>query len=377
MSKAELMRLVQRKVLRGGTKSAEDNMALFAVQVRKAKLRYRGTSPAKFALGSESFTKFRERFKSYALTSGWDPRQQVAAMLRFLDGEAANAFNRWIEEGRFAKMDAKIMWRLLQRHFCDPSEERQIARREITNRVQRKDENIMAYEQVFVEIANRADLSQEERVAQWTKNITPHIADACLVFVAQQDRTFEEVAKYARRLDRVTPDLHTPQVAFRRAVHVVSSKTSEVHEGDNSSEHPQAPAFSILAVREALKKEIVNELASKHQDVAESMGALKRKVDSIHVMQLQQEAKADSRTPNNRGPPSNRGRGRGNRYTDRRERTSPQPRVTLPDGICPKCGSKDHAICRWDENCNYCKRKGHKEEVCFMKMRDTPRTETK
>jgi len=297
-------------------------------------------------------------------------------MLRFLDGEAANAFNRWIAEGRLAKMDAKIMWRLLQQHFCDPSEERQIARREIINRVQRKDETIMAYEQIFVEIANRADLSQEERVAQWTKNITPHIADACLVFVAQQDRTFEDVAKYARRLDRVIPDLHAPQVAFRRAVHMVSSKSPEVREDEDGNEHPQAPTFNILAVREALKKEIVSELTSKHQDVAESMSALKRKVDSIQVMQLQQEAKADFRHPNNRGPPPNRGRGRG-RYVDRRDRPQQQPRPSLPEGICPKCGSREHAICHVDENCNYCRRKGHKEEVCFMKMRDVPRTDVK
>jgi hypothetical protein len=237
----------------------------------------------------------------------------------------------------------------------------------------------MAYEQVFIEIANRADLSQEERVAQWTKNITPHVADACLVYVAQQDRTFEEVARYARRLDRVTPDLHTPQVAFRRAVHVVSTKTPEGHEDDNSSEQAQTPSFSILAVREALKKEIVNELASKHQDVAESMGALKRKVDSLQVMQLQQEAKIDFRPPNNREASFSRGRGRGGRYSDRRERAPPSnPRMPLPEGICPKCGSKEHARCRYDEPCNYCHRKGHKEEVCFKKMRDAqPRTETK
>jgi hypothetical protein len=126
MSKSEVIRWVQRKVLRGGTKSAEENMALFATQVRNARLRYRGKMPAKFALGSESFTKFRERFRSYALTSGWDSTQQVAAMLRFLDGEAANTFNKWIEEGRFVEMDANLMWRLLQQHFCDPSEERQI-----------------------------------------------------------------------------------------------------------------------------------------------------------------------------------------------------------------------------------------------------------
>jgi len=283
MSKAELIRYVQRKVLRGGTKSAAENRELFAAQVRKAKLRYRGTTPAKFALGSESFKKFHERFRSYALTSGWNGTQQVAAMLMFLDGEAANVFNRWIEEGRFAKMDADLMWRLLQKHFCDPSEERQIARREITNRVQRKDETVMAYEQVFVEMANRADLSQEERVAQWTKNITPHVADACLLYVAQQDRTFGDVARYARRVDRITPDMRTPQAALNRTAYASSTSTN-----NRSGTLPAEQTLSIQAITETVRKQLTQEMASK-QHLEDTARQLKRELSTLQVLQVQQD----------------------------------------------------------------------------------------
>ncbi len=301
-------------------------------------------------------------------------------MLRFLDGEAANAFNRWIEEGRFAKMDAKIMWRLLQRHFCDPSEERQIARREITNRVQRKDENIMAYEQVFVEIANRADLSQEERVAQWTKNITPHVADACLLYVAQQDRTFEDVARYARRVDRITPDMRTPQVALNGMVDASSARTND---RSGKVDGGALPELSIQVITETVRKQLAQEMASK-QHLEDTVGQLKREIvlqvqrdqvrstpDGLQRGRARQLADAPVHSPNfvpgqmyARLEESQSLRGQGLI----KHGTRP-PR--LPVGICHKCGAQGHMAkeCTWAGKCSYCGRENHQEPVCYERIR--------
>jgi hypothetical protein len=58
------------------------------------------------------------------------------------------------------------------------------------------------------------------------------------------------------------------------------------------------------------------------------------------------------------------GRGGG----DRGQSTS--DRVRLPDGVCLKCGSKDHVKYVWKEQCEYCKQVGHKDAVCYRRIRE-------
>jgi hypothetical protein len=373
LSKEQLIRELGMRRRQASTTTV-DYMEHFAKQARKAKVRFRGTPPAKFALGTEPFNNFRDRIQAYALTSGWTGPQRVAAMLRFLDGRAAKVFNDWIKEGRFVKMDADLMWRMLQKRFCDPSEERQVARMELSHRLQQSGESILAYEQVFVDLAIRAELNEEEMVAQWVKNIDPQVASICRTHTAMQDLTFQQVAKIARRADRQTPDVQPPQVAIRRSVHAVSTRMQGVSNEDDGNTATVTQPSSILAIKEALRNELTRELTSKQQEVDETIGLLKRKVDNLQVLQVQHDIRSD-----NRGPPPNRGRGRGGRGGDRPTRIQPaNDRVRLPEGMCQRCGSKDHPKCVWKEPCDYCKRVGHKDVVCYQRIREQgSRTEAK
>jgi hypothetical protein len=315
LSKEQLIRELGMRRRQASTTTV-DYMEHFAEQARKAKVRFRGTPPAKFALGTEPFNNFRDRYQAYALTSGWTGPQRVAAMLRFLDGRAAKVFNDWIKEGRFVKMDAELMWRMLQKRFCDPSEERQVARMELSHRLQQSGESILAYEQVFVDLAIRAELNEEEMVAQWVKNIDPQVANICRTHTAMQDLTFQQVAKIARRADRQTPDVQPPQVAIRRSVHAVSTTMQGVSDEGNPS--PKTQSLSIQAIREAVKEELARERTSKQQEVEDTIGQLKRELSTLQVLQVQQDARADSR-----GPPPNKSRERGGGGGDRSARTQP------------------------------------------------------
>jgi len=373
LSKEQLIRELGMRRRQASTTTV-DYMEHFAKQARKAKVRFRGTPPAKFALGTEPFNNFRDRYQAYALTSGWTGPQSVAAMLRFLDGRAAKVFNDWIKEGRFVKMDADLMWRMLKKRFCDPSEERQVARMELAHRLQQSGESILAYEQVFVDLAIRAELNEEEMVAQWVKNIDPQVASICRTHTAMQDLTFQQVAKIARRADRQTPDVQPPQIAIRRSVHAVSTRMQGVSDEGGGNAATVAQPSTIHAIKEALRDELTRELTSKQQEVEETVGLLKRKVDNLQVRQVQHDAR-----PDNRGPPSNRGRGRGGRGGDRPARSqSTGDRVRLPEGVCLKCGSLDHVKCVWKEPCEYCKMIGHKDVVCYRRIREQgSRTEAK
>jgi hypothetical protein len=124
--------------------------------------------------------------------------------------------------------------------------------------------------------------------------------------------------------------------------------------------------MSIHAIKEAVRKDLSREMASKQQEVEETVGLLKRKLDNLQVLQVQHDTRSD-----NRGPPPNRGRGRGGRGGDRSTRgQSSNDRVRLPEGVCSKCGSKDHVKCVWREPCDYCKQVGHKDVVCYRRIRD-------
>ncbi len=205
------------------------------------------------------------------------------------------------------------------------------------------------------------------------KNIDPQVANICRTHTAMQDLTFQQVAKIARRADRQTPDVQPPQVAIRRSVHAVSATMQGVSNEGNPS--PKTQSLSIQAIREAVKEELARERTSKQQEVEDTIGQLKRELSTLQVLQVQQDARADSR-----GPPPNKSRERGGGGGDRSARTQPaNNRVRLlPEGICSKCGSSDHLKCAWKDACTYCRQVGHNEVVCFRRIRDQgPRTEAK
>jgi hypothetical protein len=254
-------------------------------------------------------------------------------------------------------MDADVMWRLMKKRFCDPTEERQAARVELAQRIQAKGESLLAYEQVFSEMANRAGLSEEEMVERWVKNIDPEVANICRTHTAKEDLTFQEVARIARRADRQAPDARPPQVAVKKTVHTVAAVSREAPEDTDDTSAGMSSATdvsvkSINAIKDALSRDLRREMATRQLEFDETIGSLKRKLDHMQVMQVQQEPKRRDRKPI---PPRPRERGSS---------------VRLPDGVCTRCGSKDHQRCVWKDPCDYCKRPGHKDVVCFKKLRD-------
>jgi hypothetical protein len=86
-------------------------------------------------------------------------------------------------------------------------------------------------------------------------------------------------------------------------------------------------------------------MATRQLEFDETIGSLKRKLDHMQVMQVQQEPKRRDRRPS---PTRDRNR---------------VGRIRLPDGICIRCGSKDHPKCTWKDACEYCKQPGHKDVV--------------
>jgi hypothetical protein len=325
---------------------------IFSKYPRNSRIRFQGPLPDKFAFGKELFSEFRDRFQAYALTSGWSSGQQVAAMLRFLDGRPRAIFKEWINEGRFESMDADVMWRLMKKRFCDPSEERQAARVELAQRIQAKGESLLAYEQVFSEMANRAGLSEEEMVERWVKNIDPEVANICRTHTAKEDLTFQQVARIARRAERQTPDVRTPQMAIKK-VHAVSVSSRDTPDDTDDTSTTDVSSKSIRAIQDALSRDLKREMATRQLELDETIGSLKRKLDNMQVMQVQQEPPRRR----DRGPPTTKGK----------ERTGT---VKLPEGVCTRCGAADHQKCVWKEPCEYCKRPGHKDVVCYKRLRE-------
>ena len=357
LSRDELIQKLEKMQRRGLSKPAVDYMALFSKYTQDYKIRFHGPQPDRFAFGKELFSEFRDRYQAYALSSGWSSGQQVAAMIRFLDGRPRAIFKEWINEGRLEAMDADVMWRLMKKRFCDPTEERQAARVELAQRIQAKGESLLAYEQVFSEMANRAGLSEEEMVERWVKNIDPEVANICRTHTAKEDLTFQEVARIARRADRQAPDARPPQVAVKKTVHTVAAVSREAPEDTDDTSAGMSSATdvsvkSINAIKDALSRDLRREMATRQLEFDETIGSLKRKLDHMQVMQVQQEPKRRDRKPI---PPRPRERGSS---------------VRLPDGVCTRCGSKDHQRCVWKDPCDYCKRPGHKDVVCFKKLRD-------
>jgi hypothetical protein len=290
---------------------------------------------------------------TYAITSGWDDVQQVVAMLRFLEGRAATIFNEWINQGHFVKMDADVMWRKLEKRFCDPSEERQAARMDLSLRLQRSGEPIQAYEQVFMELAKRAELTEEEMVTQWIKNIEPHLAERCRTHTALRDLSFEEVVTIARRAVRQSTEAQQPQVALKRTVHAVSARPNDWLGEVNGVTLPEERPLSIQAITESVRKQLAQEMASK-QHLEDTVGQLKREWSTFQVLQGQQDAKADIRGP----PPQGL------------IKHGAQP-PKLPAGICHRCGAQGHMAkeCTWAGRCGYCGRERHQAPVCYERIR--------
>jgi len=274
---------------RGLSKPAVDYMALFSKYTQDYKIRFHGPQPDRFAFGKELFSEFRDRYQAYALSSGWSSGQQVAAMIRFLDGRPRAIFKEWINEGRLEAMDADVMWRLMKKRFCDPTEERQAARVELAQRIQAKGESLLAYEQVFSEMANRAGLSEEEMVERWVKNIDPEVANICRTHTAKEDLTFQEIARIARRADRQAPDTRPPQVAVKKAVHTVAAVSRETPEDTDDTSAGMSSATdvsvkSINAIKDALSRDLRREMATRQLEFDETIGSLKRKLDHMQVM---------------------------------------------------------------------------------------------
>ena len=352
LSREELIQKLEKVKRRGLATPVVDYMGMFSKYTQDHKIKFNGPQPDRFSFGKELFSEFRDRYQAYALSSGWSSGQQVAAMIRFLDGRPRAIFKEWINEGRLETMDAEVMWRLMKKRFCDPTEERQAARVELAQRIQAKGESLLAYEQIFSEMANRAGLSEEEMVERWVKNIDPEVANVCRTHTAKEDLTFQEVARIARRADRQAPDARTPQVAIKKVVHTVAAVARDIPEDTDDTTTTDVSTRSINAIKDALSRDLRREMATRQLEFDETIGSLKRKLDHMQVMQVQHEPKRRDRKPS---PVRNRNRVGG---------------IRLPDGVCIRCGSKDHARCTWKEACEYCKRPGHKDVVCFAKLRD-------
>ena len=136
----------------------------------------------------------------------------------------------------------------------------------------------------------------------------------------------------------MTPETQSLQVALRKSVHAVSMRTQEVSNNVEDGMTPQISAMTIQAIKEAVKRDLAREMATKQLEVEDTL--LKRKSDTIRQSLETQ-------------PPK-----------------SAINRVQLPQGVCVRCGSKDHKRCGWNELCDYCKRRGHKDVVCFRRLRD-------
>ena len=352
LSRDELIQKLERMQRRGLAKPAVDYMGMFSKYTQDHKIKFNGPQPDRFSFGKELFSEFKDRYQAYALSSGWSSGQQVAAMIRFLDGRPRAIFKEWINEGRLEAMDADVMWRLMKKRFCDPTEERQAARVELAQRIQAKGESLLAYEQVFSEMANRAGLSEEEMVERWVKNIDPEVANICRTHTAKEDLTFQEIARIARRADRQAPDTLPPQMAVKKVTHTIAAVSRETPEDTDDTSTTDVSVKSINAIKDALSRDFRREMATRQLEFDETIGSLKRKLDHMQVMQVQQEPKRRDRKPT---PPRSRERG---------------GRPRLPEGVCSRCGSKDHQKCAWKEPCEYCKRPGHSEVVCFKKLRD-------
>ncbi len=277
------------------------NLTIFTSFTKSNPVHFKGQLPTPFAYGRESLKEFRIRYTAFAVSSGWSGPNQVSIMLRCLEQGPLNTFLEWIEKGFLRGMDVDRMWRLMEEKFCDPGSERRTAKSELAHRIQERGESTLAYEQVFLKLAAKAGLSEEEKVEKWLENVHPSVSKAIKLLGAEGgELTFERAAKIARRVDLADEERPPPlQTAVRRSVHAVTMAQEEAATSVNAVRHDtvlaaqEAQTRTIQAIREAISVDMKRELASQSRQMEDG---LKRKLDSMqsfqsiqHQKQLQQQ----------------------------------------------------------------------------------------
>ena len=320
------------------------NLTVFTNFTKNNPVLFKGQLPNPFAYGQESLREFKTRYTAFAVASGWSGPNQVSIMLRCLEQGPLDTFLGWIEKGFLRGMDVDRMWRLMEEKFCDPGSERRAAKSELARRPQEKGESTLAYEQVFLKLATKAGLSEEEKVEKWLENVHPSVSKVIRLLGAEGgELTFERAAKIARRVDLAEEERPTPsQVAVRRSVQAVtiSGETAAV-------DALWADQEVQMRIRQVIEEAISGETGQRK--------GLKRKWDTTQL----RKAPHVSTAP-----------------TNPREQDTPRPRyrpgpVKLPTGICHKCGAQDHMVreCTWFGSCDYCGRENHQVQVCYDRIR--------
>jgi len=305
---------------------AVDYRKAFAEISEKNPVKFNGTLPPAFKYGDEPFSEFRKRFSVYALSAGWNGPKQMAAMLRCLPDGPTDIFMGWIDKGLLKDMDVTKMWDLMEARFSDPDKDRQKAKLELAQRSQLQGETVAAYEQVFTRLAERAELSEAEKVDRWKDSIDPVLSGIVhTVSSGRPSMTLEEAAIIARKAERPEMDIRSIKLAAKRTIDAIKGNMSE--EADT-----------------------------------------KRKVDDLQARNGQQfQAGLAPRTPSTPRP----------EYllqTDSTETgasSTPSSDLLWRAGLCYRCGEQEHRVadCRWKGTCNNCGREGHRENVCYKKRR--------
>jgi hypothetical protein len=353
------------------------NLTVFTSFTKSNPVHFKGQLPTPFAYGQESLKEFRIRYTAFAVSSGWSGPNQVSIMLRCLEQGPLNTFLEWIEKGFLRGMDVDRMWRLMEEKFCDPGSERRTAKSELAHRPQERGESTLAYEQVFLKLAAKAGLSEEEKVEKWLENVHPSVSKAIKLLGAEGgELTFERAAKIARRVDLADEERPPPlQTAVRRSVHAVTMAQEEAATSVNAVRHDtvlaaqEAQTRTIQAIREAISVDMKRELASQSRQMEDG---LKRKLDSMQSFRVPHvptvPATQGPRREERRGAPY-RSQGQG-QYQGKKRPYSNLPK--LPEDLCHRCGDANHKVgdCTWMGGaCEYCGLLNHRAPVCYKRLR--------
>ena len=351
------------------------NLTVFTNFTKNNPVLFKGQLPTPFAYGRESLKEFKIRYTAFAVASGWSGPNQVSIMLRCLEQGPLNTFLDWIEKGFLRGMDVDRMWRLMEEKFCDPGSERRTAKTELAHRTQERGESTLAYEQVFLKLAAKAGLSEEEKVEKWLENIHPSISKAIRLLGAEGgELTFERAAKIARRVDLAEEDRPPPlQTAVRRSVHAVTTAQEDSATSVNAVKQDavlaaqEAQTRTIQAIREAISVDMKRELASQTRQMEEG---LKRKLDTMQAFRVPHVPTAPAsqapRREERRGAPY-RTQGQ---FQAKKRPYSNLPK--LPEDLCHRCGDASHKVgdCTWMGGaCEYCGRMNHRAAVCYTRLR--------
>jgi len=405
---------------------------LFTEIAEKNPVKFYGTPPAQFKYNDEPFKEFRKRFSAYAMSAGWNGPKQMTAMLRCLPERPTSIFMGWIEQGLLKDMDVSKMWELMEAKFSDPDRDRQKAKLELAQRPQQQGESVAAYEEVFMKLAERAELTEAEKIDWWKDSIDATLSDVVHTLGSGQTAmTIEEAARIARKAERPQKEARPLQLALRRTIHAVKEvrpeeadqRMSNIEIGQNHpGETPSTTTMQIRAVemakelvavdvrRQMAKREVeldseLRGMKRKMEDIGaqqshtnrapiremeDDIRVLRRKVDELQVRNIQQPQPARGPPPS-RGPPTQRGPP--SRFANPQSRVAYLPREanigpvptqnaaqqpeqgTVARGRkpvdCFKCGETGHyrSECRWSGTCSICGKEGHSDKVCLTRNR--------